>query len=48
MVIVVITAHLSAHDTCLLVGAPTINQLETQLNLELTEIFNWMVANKLT
>ena len=39
--------RLFADDTCLLVGAPTINQLEKQLNLELTEICNWMVANKL-
>ena len=40
--------RLFADDTCLLVGAPTINQLEKQLNLELTEIYNWMVASKLT
>ena len=34
--------------TRLLVGALTINQLEKQVNLELNEIYNWMVANKLS
>ena len=32
----------------MLVGAPTINQLEKQLNLKLPEMYKWMVANKLT
>ena len=40
--------RLFAGDTCLLVSAATINQLEKQLNLKLTEIYNLMVANKLT
>ena len=40
--------RLFADDACLLVDAPTTNQLEKQLNLELTEIYDWMVANKLT
>ena len=31
-----------------LVDAPTINRLKKQLHLELTEIHNWMEANKLT
>ena len=40
--------RLFADDACLLVGAPTNNQLEKQLNLELTEIYDRMVANKLS
>ena len=40
--------RLFADDICLLVRASTINQLEKQLNLELTEIYNGMVANILT
>ena len=41
------TTHLFADDTCLLVGAPSINILENQLKDELNNIYNWISVNNL-
>ena len=40
--------RLFSDDTCLLVGEQRVQKLEKKLNLKLTKIHNWMVANKLT
>jgi len=37
-----------ADDTCLVVTAPSIDQLKSRLNSEMNKTFNWMSANKLT
>ena len=42
------TPRLFADNTCLLVGAPSINILENQLKDELNNISNWISANNLT
>ena len=42
------TPRLFADDTCLLVGAPSINIIENQLKDELNNICNWISANNLT
>ena len=45
---VICAPRLFADDTCLLMGAPSINILENQLKDELNNICNWISANNLT
>ena len=41
------TPRLFVNDTCLLMGAPSINILENQLKEEFNNICNWISANNL-
>ena len=40
--------HLFADDTSLFVNSPNILNLETNLNLELDKVSQWLYANKLS
>jgi len=40
--------RLYAEDTCLVVTAPSIDQVKSRLNSEMNKTCNWMLANKLT
>ena len=42
------TPRLFADDTCLLMGAPSVNTFENQLKDDLNNICNWISANNLT
>ena len=40
--------RLFADDTCLIIDSPNLASLETEMNKDLTNVYNWSIANKLS